>query len=103
MNQKLSNINYGNKMRHVSLIGAKSYLPEKIVHNDFFYCDEVDEDKIPGMFNGVKTRRHISKHETPDYMATIAIEELINNLNLNRNNDIQMLITHTAMSDYVFT
>jgi 3-oxoacyl-[acyl-carrier-protein] synthase-3 len=89
-------------MQQVSLIKAKRYLPENIVSNDFFYSDEVDEEKVHLMFQGVKTRRHVSDNETPDYMAKIAIEDLIEDLNLDKHRDIDMLITNTSLPENIF-
>ena len=86
-------------MPTASLISSTRYLPEYIVTNDFFYSDDVDENKINPMFQGVKTRRHVSEHETASFMAKQAIDQLVDNLKLDKQRDIEMIITNVTMPD----
>ena len=68
-------------MQSISLAGVASYLPEKIVENDFF--GEAITSNKNKMFSGVIKRRHVAEHETAVDMIENAAKKLIDTLNLN--------------------
>ncbi len=45
-------------MTVISLVGAASYMPERIVTNEFFLAEGEREGDVPLMFRGVKQRHH---------------------------------------------
>jgi len=88
-------------MQTASLIMTASYLPKTIVTNNFFEEPE-SELKANPFFKGVKERRHVDASETPEYMMLAAINELINNLNLNPQSDIDMILTNVSVPSEIF-
>jgi len=87
-------------MKTVSLIGAASYMPERIVENDFF---QEDDEPVQAMFRGVKHRHHVSDKETGAYMIGRAARKLADQLNLDLARDVDILITNVTCPDMPFT
>ncbi len=87
-------------MKMVSLIGAASYLPRRVVDNDFF---QEGEERAHVMFRGVKQRHHVSRDETAGAMIGHAARKLADRLNLNLQKDIDILMTNVANPDQPFT
>jgi 3-oxoacyl-[acyl-carrier-protein] synthase-3 len=87
-------------MTTVSLVGVASYLPRRIIENDFFA--ESDE-QVHVMFRGVKQRRHAADDETPVHMIAEASRRLAGKLNLNLAKDVDILMTNVTCPDMPFT
>lgn len=88
-------------MKTVSLVGAASYMPRRIVDNAFF--QEGAEERAHVMFRGVKQRHHVSPDETAQVMIIQAARKLADRLNLNLQKDIDILMTNVTCSDQPFT
>jgi|MDTC01.3.fsa_nt_gb 3-oxoacyl-[acyl-carrier-protein] synthase-3 len=86
-------------MTVISLAGVASYLPEKVVDNDFFTGGK--ESKHP-MFKGAKTRHHV-EDETAVDMIERATERLAKKLNLNLHEDVDLILTNVSCLDMPFT
>ncbi|MBU1170129.1 MAG: 3-oxoacyl-ACP synthase [Proteobacteria bacterium] len=87
-------------MKPVSLISVASYLPEKIVDNDFFKNES--GLKTHSMFRGTKLRHHIGENETCTDMATIALTRLAEKININLQHDVDILMTNVTIPDIPF-
>lgn len=87
-------------MQPISLLATASYLPEKIIENDFF--GDVKNLNKNVMFSGVKKRRHVSPGETAASMIEKAGIKLIQEMNLNPLKDIDILMTSVTMPDEPF-
>jgi 3-oxoacyl-[acyl-carrier-protein] synthase III len=87
-------------METVSLIGVASYLPERVVENDFF-AEGTAQRK--GMFKAPRTRRHVAPDESAADMIEQAARRLINELSLNPEGDIDLLFTNVVLPDEAFT
>lgn len=87
-------------MKPVSLVSVASYLPEKIIGNDFF-IDESGVESHP-MFRATRFRRHIGRDETCCDMAKIAISRLAEKANINLQKDVDILITNATLPDIPF-
>jgi 3-oxoacyl-[acyl-carrier-protein] synthase-3 len=88
-------------MKTVSLVGAASYLPPRIVDNAFFEDNGADRPHV--MFRGVKQRHHVSRDETASDMIVHASRKLAERLNLNLNQDVDILMTNVTCPDQAFT
>lgn len=84
----------------VSLLGVASYLPERIVSNDFFAAGAAARK---GMFTAPKTRRHVGPNESAADMITRAATRLIAEQQLEPARDIDILFTNVAVPDQAFT
>ncbi len=80
----------------ISLAGTASYLPEKIVDNDFF-----GDDSTPraAMFRGAKARHHVAEGETAPQMMEKATRKLFARLNLDVTKDIDVILTNVTVPD----
>jgi 3-oxoacyl-[acyl-carrier-protein] synthase III len=87
-------------MQVISLLATASYLPEKIVENDFF-GDETKFNKNK-MFAGVKKRRHVAADEKASGMIEKAATKLIQKMNLDPIKDIDILLTNVTLPDEPF-
>ncbi len=87
-------------MTGVSLLGVASYLPERVIRNDFFAAGAAVRR---GMFTAPTERRHVGPEETAASMIEQAAKRLIEQLNLNPVNDIDILFTNVAVPDEAFT
>jgi 3-oxoacyl-[acyl-carrier-protein] synthase-3 len=87
-------------MKTVSLIGAASYLPPRIVDNAFFQ-DCKEEAHV--MFCGVKERHHVAREELAHEMIAHAARKLAVRLNLNLKKDVDILMTNVTTPDQPFT
>ena len=88
-------------MKTVSLVGAASYLPPRVVENSFF--QEGNEERAHVMFRGVKQRHHVSRDETAQMMIVCAVRKLADRLNLNLQKDVDILLTNVTAPDQPFT
>lgn len=88
-------------MKTVSLVGAASYMPERIVDNTFF--QQSDQDQAHAMFGGVKQRHHAAKDETGQVMIIRAARRLADRLNLHLQKDVDILMTNVTCPDQPFT
>ena len=84
----------------VSLIGVASYLPEKVVTNDFF---APGAGTRRGMFTAPTTRRHVGRDETAAEMIAKASARLFAKLALDPMRDVDILFTNVAVPDQAFT
>jgi 3-oxoacyl-[acyl-carrier-protein] synthase III len=87
-------------MTDVSLLGVASYLPERIVHNDFF---APGASARRGMFTAPRERRHVRPDESAAEMIERAAQRLVTQLDLNPLKDIDVLFTNVAVPDEAFT
>ena len=88
-------------MKTVSLVGAASYLPPRIVDNAFF--QDGDSERAHVMFRGVKQRHHVARDETASGMIVHAARKLADRLNLNLHKDVDILMTNVTSPDQPFT
>jgi 3-oxoacyl-[acyl-carrier-protein] synthase-3 len=88
-------------MKVMSLVGAASYLPPRVVENAFF--QEGNEERAHVMFRGVKRRHHVSRDETAQTMIVCAARKLAARLNLNLQKDVDILLTNVTSPDQPFT
>jgi 3-oxoacyl-[acyl-carrier-protein] synthase-3 len=88
-------------MRTVSLVGAASYLPRRVVDNAFFLDGE--EGRTHVMFRGVRQRHHVSRDETAAVMIVHAARKLAERLNLDLAKDIDIVMTNVTSPDQPFT
>ena len=88
-------------MKTVSLVGAASYMPRRIVDNSFFETD--GDQHVHAMFRGVKQRHHVDEDETAVLMIARASRRLADNLNLDLAKDVDILLTNVTCPDMPFT
>ncbi|WP_187146275.1 3-oxoacyl-ACP synthase III family protein [Candidatus Amoebophilus asiaticus] len=86
------------------MIKTASYLPERVITNDFFCSASIEEAEreLNPMFRRVKQRRHVSDTETPTYMIVEAINKLLDELNLTPQHDIDMILTNVSVPEEIF-
>ena len=65
-------------MKPISLISSASYLPERVVCNDFFGLGSGESSHL--MFRGVTRRRHLGRDETASGMIASPIIEAMHAL-----------------------
>lgn len=87
-------------MTHVSLVGVASYLPERVVTNDFFAAGTASRR---GMFTAPTTRRHVGSEESASDMIERAALRLVSEQGLDPARDIDVLLTNVAVPDQAFT
>jgi 3-oxoacyl-[acyl-carrier-protein] synthase-3 len=87
-------------MTAVSLLGVASYLPERVVTNDYF---APDTGARKGMFRAPTTRRHVARDELAADMIERAGRRLIERLNLDPARDVDVLFTNVTVPDQPFT
>ena len=85
----------------VSLVATNSYLPEKIVPNDFFITEGASDDHP--MFKGTNLRHHVAENETAVDMMERASAQLVKDLNLDVKKDIDILLSNVTCLDQPFT
>jgi 3-oxoacyl-[acyl-carrier-protein] synthase-3 len=88
-------------MKTVSLVGAASYLPRRVVENSFF--QQEDQEQPHAMFRGVKQRHHASADESAEMMIVEASRKLAGRLNINLQKDVDILMTNVTTPDQPFT
>jgi 3-oxoacyl-[acyl-carrier-protein] synthase-3 len=88
-------------MKTVSLVGAASYMPRRVVDNSFF--QHADDEPVHAMFRGVKQRHHASADETAEMMIVEAARKLAERLNLDLTKDVDILMTNVTTPDQPFT
>jgi 3-oxoacyl-[acyl-carrier-protein] synthase-3 len=82
--------------RTISLAGTASYLPEKIVDNDFFGDEDTPR---AAMFRGAKARHHVAEGETAPEMMEKASRTLLDRLNLDPAKDVELILTNVSLPD----
>jgi len=87
-------------MKTLSLIGVASYLPERVVTNDFFAPGAASRR---GMFTAPTTRRHVGPDESAADMIECAARRLIGELELVPSRDIDIVFTNVSVPDQAFT
>jgi 3-oxoacyl-[acyl-carrier-protein] synthase-3 len=87
-------------MKTVSLLGVASYLPDRVVTNDFFASGA---SARKGMFTAPTTRRHVEPGESAADMIERAAQRLLREQNLDARRDIDVLFTNVAVPDQAFT
>lgn len=85
---------------NLSLFGVASYLPERVVTNDFFAPGAATRR---GMFTAPTTRRHVGPNESAAEMIERASARLFERLSLNAQRDVDILFTNVAVPDQAFT
>jgi 3-oxoacyl-[acyl-carrier-protein] synthase-3 len=83
-----------------SLLGVASYLPERVVTNEFFAPGAATRR---GMFTAPTTRRHVRPDETAAEMIERASARLFTRLDLNAARDVDILFTNVSVPDQAFT
>ncbi len=84
----------------VSLLGVASYLPERVVGNDFFGPGTSERR---GMFTAPKSRHQVAFDETAADMIVKASGRLLGELALDPAKDIDLVLTNVAIPDQAFT
>jgi len=87
-------------MTPVSLLGVASYLPERVVTNDFFAAGAAARK---GMFTAPTTRRHVAPDESAADMIVKAATLLLTEQGLDPARDIDLLFTNVSVPDQAFT
>jgi 3-oxoacyl-[acyl-carrier-protein] synthase-3 len=88
-------------VKTVSLVGAASYMPRRVVENSFF--QDGPEERAHVMFRGVKQRHHAAKDETASVMIAEAARKLAYRLNFDQRKDVDILMTNVTSPDQPFT
>jgi 3-oxoacyl-[acyl-carrier-protein] synthase III len=84
----------------IGLVGVASYLPERVVTNEFFAAGAAARR---GMFTAPTTRRHVRRDETAAEMIATASTRLFDKLRLTPDRDVDILFTNVAVPDQAFT
>jgi 3-oxoacyl-[acyl-carrier-protein] synthase-3 len=87
-------------MKSVSLLGVASYLPERVVTNDFFAPGAASRR---GMFTAPSTRRHVAPNESAVDMMERAAHRLLVEQNLSAERDVDIVFTNVSVPDQAFT
>jgi 3-oxoacyl-[acyl-carrier-protein] synthase-3 len=87
-------------MKTVSLVGAASYLPRRVVDNSFFR--QSGEEHTHAMFRGVTLRHHVAPDETAQMMIVHAARRLAERLNVSLQKDVDILMTNVTTPDQPF-
>jgi 3-oxoacyl-[acyl-carrier-protein] synthase III len=80
----------------ISLAGTASYLPEKIVENDFFGDPALPRSP---MFKGARLRHHVAEGETAVDMIERATRKLFDRLNLDPAKNVDLVLTNVSVPD----
>jgi 3-oxoacyl-[acyl-carrier-protein] synthase-3 len=86
-------------MEAFSLLGVASYLPERVVGNDFFAPGAASRR---GMFTAPTSRRHVVDESAVD-MIERAARRLVDEQGLVPARDIDVIFTNVAIPDQAFT
>jgi 3-oxoacyl-[acyl-carrier-protein] synthase-3 len=89
-------------MKTVSLVGAASYLPRRVVENSFF-MEAGAPEREHVLFRGVQRRHHVSRDETASFMIAQAAHKLADRLNLDLRRDVDIFLTNVPCLDQPFT
>jgi 3-oxoacyl-[acyl-carrier-protein] synthase-3 len=87
-------------MKTVSLVGAASYLPRRVVDNSFF--QQSDDEPTHPMFRGVRQRHHVEPDETAEMMIVEAARKLADRLNVDLTREVDILLTNVTTPDQPF-
>jgi 3-oxoacyl-[acyl-carrier-protein] synthase-3 len=82
-----------------SLLGVASWLPERVVGNDFFAPGAASRR---GMFTAPTSRRHVGEESAVD-MIERAARRLVDDQGLVPARDIDVILTNVAIPDQAFT
>jgi len=82
------------------LAGTASYLPERVVDNDFFGAG--DGARVSSMFKGSKTRHHVAPGEAAADMIAIATRRLADRLGFDPRG-VDLILTNVSVPDMPFT
>jgi len=85
---------------NLSLLGVASYLPERVVTNEFF---APGASTRRGMFTAPTTRRHVGPDESAAEMIQRASARLFERLALSAAREVDILFTNVAVPDQAFT
>jgi 3-oxoacyl-[acyl-carrier-protein] synthase III len=88
-------------MTTVSLLGTASYLPARVVDNDFFGLD-VGSSR-GAMFRGTRLRHHIADDETAVSMIERAAARLGEQLGADAIRGVELILTNVSLPDLPFT
>ncbi|HXW53907.1 MAG TPA: 3-oxoacyl-[acyl-carrier-protein] synthase III C-terminal domain-containing protein [Myxococcota bacterium] len=83
-------------MTNLSLLGTASYLPERVVTNDFFG----ESDNV--MFRGSRERRHAHPDESAAEMIFKATNKLCERLNISKLTDVGIILCNVTLLDMPF-
>jgi 3-oxoacyl-[acyl-carrier-protein] synthase III len=86
----------------LSLIGTASYLPERVVDNEFFARAQGEASSSP-MFRGSKHRHHLGPEQSAVDMFVHATEKLAARHNIDPRTDVDLLLTNVSLPDVPFT
>jgi len=84
----------------VSLLATASYLPERIVTNDFFAAGAAARR---GMFTAPTVRRHVARDQSAADMIERAATKLLGSLGREAARDVDILFTNVTVPDQPFT
>jgi 3-oxoacyl-[acyl-carrier-protein] synthase-3 len=87
-------------VQEVSLLGVASYLPERLVTNDFF---APGTSLRRGMFTAPTSRRHVAPDETAAEMIQRASARLFEHLGSQAAGEVDLLFTNVSVPDQAFT
>ncbi len=85
----------------IGLAGTASYLPARVVDNDFFGSD--GGKKASAMFRGSRTRHHVAEGETAVDMIVAATRTLAARLDFDPARDVDLVLTNVSCPDMPFT
>jgi len=88
-------------MTAVSLLGTASYLPARVVDNDFFGLDV--ESNGGAMFRGSRHRHHVADDETAVSMIERAAARLGERLGAGAVHGVDLILTNVTCPDLPFT
>src|SRR6478609_6125806 len=86
--------------QNLSLLGVASYLPERVVTNEFFAPGATARR---GMFTAPTTRRHVTPEQSAAEMIERASARLFDRLGLSAAREVALLFTNVAVPDQAFT
>ena len=84
----------------VTILGAETFMPEKIRQNDFFTNYSSSESNP--MFRGTKERRHCSREDKGSQFLEKASEKLLEKYNI-KAEEIDLFLSNFTMLDIPFT
>ncbi|CAA0094814.1 3-oxoacyl-[acyl-carrier-protein] synthase 3 [BD1-7 clade bacterium] len=84
----------------ISILGAASYMPEKVVDNDFFI--EASAIKKHAMFRGTRLRHHMAEDEMAADMIATAARDLAVRMDIDLG-DVDLVLTNVSFPDLPFT
>lgn len=86
-------------LAQISLVDAASYLPDRVVGNEFF--GDIAE-AAPTMFRGAELRHFIAPGQTATDMIARASGKLIDRLGIDPRTEIDLVLTNVSLPDQPF-